>query len=95
VPRDAADTAREGVANAVEAAGGAGPRAQELVRAARESFVDGWQQAMWAGVVVMGGLFLYILARGPKDPGLAAGTRAAGTRAAGTHVEAAEALSSR
>ncbi|GAB2928344.1 MFS transporter [Streptomyces heilongjiangensis] len=85
VPRDAADTARAGVANAVEAAGGTGPHARELAQAARESFVDGWQQAMWAGVVVMGGLFLYILARGPKDTVPAAGTRA----------EAAEALSSR
>ncbi|GLY76143.1 MFS transporter [Actinoallomurus iriomotensis] len=67
VPQGTAQTAREGVANAVEAAGGAGPHAHELVRAARQSFVDGWQQAMWAGVVVMGVLFVYILARGPKN----------------------------
>ncbi|GLY87063.1 MFS transporter [Actinoallomurus iriomotensis] len=67
VPQGTADTAREGVANAVEAAGGAGPHAHELVRAAQQSFVDGWQQAMWAGVVVMGVLFVYILARGPKN----------------------------
>ena len=36
-------------------------------RAARESFVDGWQQAMWAGVTVMAVLLLYVLPRGPKD----------------------------
>lgn len=59
------DTAREGIANAIEVADGAGPQARELVRAAQESFVEGWQQAMWAGVVVMGLLFVYIVTRGP------------------------------
>ncbi|MFE4636884.1 MFS transporter [Streptomyces sp. NPDC056773] len=68
IPRDAADAAREGISNAVGAAGGAGPRAQALLDAARQSFVEGWQQAMWAGVAVMGVLFLYVLARGPKNP---------------------------
>lgn len=67
VPQGAAEAAREGVANAVEAAGGAGPRAQALLDAARQSFVEGWQQAMWAGVAVMGVLFLYVLTRGPKN----------------------------
>ncbi|MFB7046272.1 MFS transporter [Streptomyces microflavus] len=75
IPRDAADTAREGVANAVEAAGGAGPHRQALLDAAQRSFVDGWQQAMWAGVAVMAGLLLLVLLRGPKrqDPGAGAG----------------------
>ncbi|NEE36844.1 MFS transporter, partial [Streptomyces sp. SID7982] len=45
---------------------GAGPYAQELIRAGRESFVDGWQNAMWAGVAVMAALFLYVLVRGPR-----------------------------
>ncbi|GAA0680863.1 MFS transporter [Streptomyces malaysiensis subsp. malaysiensis] len=67
IPHGAADAAREGVANAVEAANGAGSHRQALVHAARQSFVDGWQQAMWAGVAVMGALLLYILARGPKN----------------------------
>ncbi|GAB2898506.1 MFS transporter [Streptomyces deserti] len=67
VPGDAADTAREGVANALAAADGAGPQAQALTRAARESFVDGWQQAMWAGAVVMAILLVYVLARGPQQ----------------------------
>jgi hypothetical protein len=61
VPDAAADTAREGVAN------GAGPQAQALTRAAQESFVDGWQQAMWAGAVAMAVLFVYVLARGPRQ----------------------------
>ncbi|MFF2846039.1 MFS transporter [Streptomyces sp. NPDC058001] len=68
VPQGAADTAREGVANAVEVAKGTGSHAQALVRAAQESFVDGWQQAMWAGVAVMVALFFYVLIRGPLSP---------------------------
>lgn len=66
VPTDVADTAREGVANAVAASPGAGGRADALVRAAQESFVEGWQHAMWAGAGVMAVLFAYVLARGPQ-----------------------------
>jgi EmrB/QacA subfamily drug resistance transporter len=66
LPADAAETAREGVANALAAADGAGPQSQALIRAAQESFVDGWQQAMWVGVGVMTLLFVYVLARGPQ-----------------------------
>ncbi len=68
VPEGAADIARKGVANAVEASGGTGSHTQEIVHAAKQSFVDGWQQAMWAGVAVMGALFVYIALRGPKNP---------------------------
>lgn len=67
IPQGAADTAREGIANAVEVAGSTGPHAQDLVHAAQQSFVDGWQQSMWAGVAVMGALFLYIALRGAKN----------------------------
>ncbi|MFI6597407.1 MFS transporter [Nonomuraea sp. NPDC050536] len=67
IPQGAADAARQGVANAIEAAGTAGSHAQTLVDAARQSFVDGWQQAMWAGVVVMGVLFVYTVVRGPQN----------------------------
>ncbi|MEW2566347.1 MFS transporter [Streptomyces sp. NPDC047070] len=75
VPEAAADRAREGVANALTAADGADPHAQSLVRAAQESFVDGWQQAMWAGAAVMAILFVHVLARGPeqRDPAPRAG----------------------
>ncbi|MFC8849578.1 MULTISPECIES: MFS transporter [unclassified Micromonospora] len=65
VPQGPADAAREGVANALDAANGAGPHGQELVHAAQQSFVDGWQQAMWAGVAVMTVLFFFVLTRGP------------------------------
>lgn len=66
VPAAAADTARKGIANALAVADGAQPYSQALIRAAQESFVDGWQQAMWAGVVVMTILLAYVLARGPQ-----------------------------
>jgi EmrB/QacA subfamily drug resistance transporter len=72
VPQGAADIAREGIANAVDVSGSTGSHAQRIVHAAQESFVDGWQQAMWAGVAVMGALFAYIALRGPKDPAPAA-----------------------
>jgi len=65
IPQGPADSAREGVANAVEAAGSAGPYGPDLLHAAQQSFVDGWQQAMWAGVAVMGVLFVYVAFRGP------------------------------
>ncbi|MHA6759439.1 MFS transporter [Streptacidiphilus sp. PAMC 29251] len=72
VPKGTADAAREGLANALAVADQAGPQgqaqAQALIRAARQSFVDGWQHAMWAGVAVMAVLFVYILARGPQRP---------------------------
>ncbi|MEW1891138.1 MFS transporter [Streptomyces sp. IBSBF 3010] len=67
IPRGAADTAREGIANAVEIAPGTGSHAQELVDAAQQSFVDGWQQAMWAGVAVMAALLVHVALRGPKN----------------------------
>jgi len=65
VPDGAADEAREGVANAMAAAGGRGGEA--LVRAAQESFVAGWQQAMWSGAGVLAALFVYVVLRGPGD----------------------------
>ncbi|MDV6264582.1 MFS transporter [Rhodococcoides yunnanense] len=65
IPTDIADTAREGVTTAVVAADGAGELAQDLVRAAEESFVDGWQHSMWAGAAVMAALLVYVLVRGP------------------------------
>ncbi|WP_242882316.1 MFS transporter [Actinomadura litoris] len=67
VPQGPADAAREGIANAVQASGGAGPYARDLIDAARRSYVDGWQQAMWIGVAVMAVLLVYIVFRGPGD----------------------------
>ncbi|NGO48714.1 MFS transporter [Streptomyces ureilyticus] len=88
VPQGPADTAREGIANAVEVSGSTGSHAQQIVHAAQQSFVDGWQQAMWAGVAVMGALFVYIALRGPKNPVPVAVDEAE----AGAEAEAAETI---
>lgn len=66
VPSEAAQTAREGVANTVAAAHDAEYPNHDLVRAAQESFVEGWHQAMWAGFAVMVLLLTYVLVRGPR-----------------------------
>lgn len=63
-PAATAGTAREGIANALSIAG-IGPQSQSLIRAAQESFVTAWQQAMWVGATVMAILFVHILIRGP------------------------------
>ncbi|MEV5357412.1 MFS transporter [Streptomyces sp. NPDC052693] len=67
VPPEAAATARDGIANAVEVAPGTGTHAPNLLHAARQAFVDGWQQSMWAGVALMGALFAYVALRGPRS----------------------------
>ncbi|NEB80677.1 MFS transporter [Streptomyces sp. SID14478] len=70
LPRGAADSARDGIANAVAVAPSTGSHSRALVHSAQQSFVEGWQQAMWAGVTVMGVLLVYVALRGPKrsDP---------------------------
>ncbi|MFE3190008.1 MFS transporter [Nocardia sp. NPDC059240] len=68
IPAAAANTAREGIANAVDVAASTGPHAQNLIHAAQQSFIDGWQQAMWAGVAVMVALFAFVLVRGVGRP---------------------------
>ncbi|MHA4818717.1 MFS transporter [Streptomyces aculeolatus] len=73
-----ADTAREGIGTAIEVSGSSGTHAQDLVEAARQSYVDGWQQAMWVGVVIMGVLAVYIALRGPDKPAEPAADEAAG-----------------
>jgi Na+/melibiose symporter-like transporter len=61
VPAATANTAREGIANALGAANGSQP----LIRTAQDSFVAGWQQAMWVGAIIMAILLIYVIARGP------------------------------
>jgi EmrB/QacA subfamily drug resistance transporter len=51
--------ARDGIATAIAG----GPQAPGLIRAAQESFVDGWQRAMWAGAGVMTVLLVFVLSR--------------------------------
>ncbi|MET9274527.1 DHA2 family efflux MFS transporter permease subunit [Kribbella sp. NPDC003557] len=66
LPVDAAATAREGIANAVEVAPTTGNHAQDLILAAQQSFVDGWQYALWIGAAVMAVLLVYVALRGPR-----------------------------
>ncbi|MFJ8814963.1 MFS transporter [Amycolatopsis thermoflava] len=81
VPREAADVAREGVANAIEVSAGTGSHAAQIVHAARESFVAGWQHAMWAGAAVMAVLAAYVAVRGPHNRSRPAADTAASSRA--------------
>lgn len=75
VPAAVADDARDGIANAVAASADAGPLAAQVVRAAQESFVTGWQQSMWIGAAVMAAMFVVVLLRGPqRGPTLSAPT---------------------
>lgn len=54
LPDAAVGAARQGVANAVTA-----PPA--VLHAARESFVDGWRQSMWAGAGVLVAVLVFVL----------------------------------
>jgi EmrB/QacA subfamily drug resistance transporter len=67
VPDDVAGPVRDGLANAVAAAGDRGDSSIAIVDAARQAFVDGWQHAMWAGATAMTALLLVIVIR-PKYP---------------------------
>jgi predicted MFS family arabinose efflux permease len=66
VPADAAIAARKGIAGALAIANEDRPYSKALFRAAQESFVQGWRQAMWAGVSVMMIVLVYVLVRGPQ-----------------------------
>ena len=59
--------AKEGLAHAQLIAPSTGNQQELLVSIARESFVTGWQQAMWVGAGVMVLLFVYILIRGTQS----------------------------
>ena len=64
VPGVDAATARKGIASALAIANEDHPYSKALFRSAQESFVHGWQQAMWAGVIVMTIVLVYVLVRG-------------------------------
>ncbi|UYO96504.1 MFS transporter [Microbacterium sp. M28] len=65
VPEEFAATAREGLANAAAISRNAGAHAEQIITAANEAFIAGWQQAMWVGVAVMTVLVIFVLFRGP------------------------------
>ena len=68
LPDSLAGTAREGIANAIAGATGS-PFADQVIQAAQEAFVAGWQQAMWAGAAVMAALLVLVVLRGPQRRG--------------------------
>ena len=70
IPEGLADIARAG-----EAGSHAGAYAEQIVTAAHEAFVVGWQQAIWVGVAALAAVLILTILRGPE------GTRAAGTTA--------------
>ena len=67
VPEELAVTASEGIANATEISRHAGGYAEQIVTAAQEAFIAGWQQAMWVGVAFMVVLVIFVVLRGPKN----------------------------
>ncbi len=67
VPADLAATASEGIANASAASEHAGEHAGQIITAAQDAFIAGWQQAMWVGVAVMAVLIVFVMIRGPKN----------------------------
>jgi EmrB/QacA subfamily drug resistance transporter len=66
VPADAAFAARAGISGALAIAQDNRPYSKPLFRAAQESFVQGWRQAIWAGVIVMATVLVYVFVRGPE-----------------------------
>ncbi|MGK3953801.1 MFS transporter [Microbacterium sp. I2] len=67
VPEELAATAREGIANATAISQRAGAHAEQILAAANDAFIAGWQQAMWVGVAVMIVLMIFVLFRGPDS----------------------------
>lgn len=50
------ETIHMGIAHAIESAD------QSFIQIAKVSFIDGWRSSMWAGVLILAMLFMYILA---------------------------------
>ncbi|ROR74370.1 MFS transporter [Bogoriella caseilytica] len=67
VPEELAAIASEGIVNATAISEAAGPHSEQILTAAKEAFIAGWQQAMWVGVAVMAALACFVLFRGPKS----------------------------
>lgn len=66
LPEGIAGPAARGIATALDLAGKNTAHAEALRMAAKTAFVEGWQQAMWSGVVVMGLLFIFVVFRGTE-----------------------------
>ncbi len=73
LPAEVSEPASEGIGNALGVVGeglSSGTldqaTATRIVDAAQHAFVDGWVNAMWLGVAIVGAAFLYVLLRGPR-----------------------------
>ncbi len=66
VPEAVAGPARDGIATAAVAAEGAGAHAEQVLTAAQEAFVAGWQRAMWVGVAALVVVLALTVLRGPE-----------------------------
>lgn len=66
LPPELAAAASRGIADAHALAMETQADSVAVYRQAQEAFVQGWQQAMWAGVAVMAVLLAFVLLRGPQ-----------------------------
>jgi EmrB/QacA subfamily drug resistance transporter len=77
LPEDVAAGVREGIATALAVAGQREVNNPDaLAAAAKQSFVEGWQQSMWAGASVMAALLVFVIARAPRPGARVDGNRA-------------------
>lgn len=81
MPSSVSLDAKAGIANALAVAAGIGTKSDFLIQAARESFVQGWKEAMWMGSAVMAVLFVYITTSGPETSKLTDKTKEPGEEA--------------
>lgn len=83
-PADLAATASAGIANAGAVSQYAGGHAPQILAAAQEAFITGWQQVMRVDAAVMTVLVLFVLLRGPQSsPALTADPVAGGENGTG------------
>lgn len=66
VPTEVAALANRGIADAQAIARESQPYSVVVYRSAQEAFIQGWKKAMWAGVVVMTLLLVFVAMRGPE-----------------------------
>jgi hypothetical protein len=66
LPAEVAEPVRDGIGGALAVTSAMGPEGDALLQTAREAFVDGWHQAMWLGVALAAGLWVFLVVRAPK-----------------------------
>ena len=66
MPKQAADAVNSGIGGAVYVARQAGPQGGQLLRIARDAFVDGWTTAMWASAALMAATAVALVVLAPR-----------------------------